>query len=83
MSLSDYWELLLKAPEIKGPFGGLRFTYENVQRHLNNTQFADMVQRGWVGSRSNTTHVITELIKESLQGKRSAIVGIAQSESQT
>ena len=79
----DYWELLLKAPEIKGPFGGLRFTYENVQRHLNNTQFADMVQRGWVGSRSNTTHVITELIKESLQGKRSAIVGIARSESQT
>jgi hypothetical protein len=79
----DYWELLLKAPEIKGPGGGLRFTYENVQRHLNNTQFADMVQRGWVGSRSKTTQVITELIKESLQGSRSAIVGIANLEAKS
>jgi hypothetical protein len=74
----DYWRLLLQAPEVKGRGGGVNFTYESVQRHLNNTQFIEIMQRGWIGSRARTTHVITDLIKKSLQGNRSAIVGIAQ-----
>ena len=40
----DYWELLLKSPNIIGPKKGLRIAYDNVERHLNNSEFVSLVR---------------------------------------
>ncbi|MGL6079867.1 hypothetical protein [Methyloversatilis discipulorum] len=45
----DYWKLLEADPGIKGPKGGLRITYENAKRHLDNTSFTTVVSKAWVG----------------------------------
>lgn len=70
----DYWKLLEKHPGIKGPHGGLHVTYENVGRHLDNSAFATVVAKAWVGTTINQSAVLKEVIRQTLEtGKAVAI----------
>lgn len=64
----EYWEALLRSPNVVGERGGRRMTFESVERYFNNTLFIELVQAGWVGSNPGRTEVLTELIKASLEG---------------
>jgi|SRR5579859_175548 len=74
-----YWSLLAKSPTLQGRQRGIRITYDNVGRHIDNTQFIDLVQHGWIGSRSLTSHAIGPLIEQLLAGSNSVILAASGS----
>lgn len=70
----DYWKLLEQHPGIKGPRGGLRVTYENVGRHLDNSAFTTVVAKAWLGTTPSQSAVLKEAIRQTLEtGKAVAI----------
>jgi hypothetical protein len=70
----DYWKLLEQHPGIKGPRGGLRVTYENAGRHLDNSAFTTVVAKAWVGTTPSQSAVLKEAIRQTLEtGKAVAI----------
>jgi hypothetical protein len=70
----DYWELLLKSPDIIGAQGGIRITYDNAGRYLNNTTFTDLVKQGLIGSRLTASEKLTEIIRNSIDEDKSVIL---------
>lgn len=70
----DYWKLLVQNPGIQGPRGGLRVTFENTGRHLDNSSFTTIVSKAWVGTTPSQSDVLKEAIRQTLEtGKAVAI----------
>ena len=78
----DYLLMLMYSDLVNSSGGGKYIGYNNCLRHLNNSMFIAAVRGGWVGSRSKTTDVISQLIRKSIDADRSAIVGIARQDIQ-
>lgn len=80
----EYTESLLMSNVTDGSRGGKLLSFENVQRHLNNSDFATLVRDGWIGTRAKSTDLISELIRNALDGERAVVVArtgqIAESE---
>jgi len=74
----DYWEILLNSSNVQGPNGGIRITYENVGRYINNTLFIQLVQAGWIGSRLSRTEALFQIIKQSLENDKSVMVAFSR-----
>ncbi len=72
------WTSLVASPEARGPRGGVRIAYENAGRYLTNTQFADLVGSGWVGSFPQDEKMLTDVIAQSLEASHSITLAIAQ-----
>ncbi|MCI0619345.1 hypothetical protein L0244_40770 [bacterium] len=70
----DYWKILVDSSNITGPNEGKRITYENVGRYFNNTFFVELVKTGWIGSMVSAKDVITKIIQESIENKKSVIL---------
>lgn len=70
----DYFDLLEKSPEMRGKRNGLRVSWNNTTRFLNNTLFINLVKDGWIGARKVTSDTVTEIIQNSLDGKRSLLL---------
>ncbi|MCU7730914.1 hypothetical protein ODJ79_44980 [Actinoplanes sp. KI2] len=60
----------------KGPRGGIRLTYDNVQRHLNNTQFIELVRDGWIGTSGSGSDQVQNLIRQSIQTGHAVVFGV-------
>jgi hypothetical protein len=71
------WDAIVKTPQVRGPKGGLAVGYHNVDRYLRNTQFAELVRDGWIGTRTASTRDLTELVVEALDGGRSVTAAAA------
>lgn len=71
------WPAILGSKQCQGSRGGLRISYKNRPRSLNNTTFCDLVRHGWIGSRSNTTSFLDEYIDRGLQNDRSILIGLS------
>lgn len=70
----DYWKLLAQSPGIQGPRGGMRVTFENAGRHLDNSSFTNIVSKAWVGTTPSQSNVLKEVIRQTLEtGKAVAI----------
>ena len=70
----DYWKLLVQSPDIPGPRGGLRVTFENARRHFDNSAFTTIVSKAWVGTRPSQSDVLREAIRQTIEtGKAIAI----------
>jgi hypothetical protein len=67
----DYFDVLKDSPEMRGREQGLRISWNKTTRYMNNTLFIDLVKDGWIGTRAMTSDKLTEIIRESLEGKRS------------
>lgn len=65
----EYFEAI----DARGPRGGEVYGYETVPRHLNNTQFIDLVRDGWIGSAGEVSKDLQALI-ESLVGAGDSVV---------
>lgn len=72
----DYWKLLEKDPGIQGPKGGLRITYHNAQRHLDNTAFTTVVSKAWVGTTPSQSQVLQDIIRTTLETGKAVAIAI-------
>jgi hypothetical protein len=71
------WESIVASPQVRGPKGGIAVGYHNVDRYLRNTQFAELVRDGWIGTRTASTRELSELVVEALEGGRSVTAAAA------
>lgn len=70
-------QMLRQNGELKGPKGGLRIAYSELQGHyLRSDSFVELVQSGYIGSHSATTEVLETLIEATLAGGRSVVAAI-------
>lgn len=72
----DYWKLLEQHPGIKGPRGGLHITYQNVGRHFDNSAFASVVTKAWVGTTPGQSAVLKEAIRQTIETGKAAVVAV-------
>ncbi len=61
---------------LKGKNGGRCIDFDNCKRYFTNTQFADLVDAGWVGTSSLSTDKIRKLIQERFGQSNGVIVSI-------
>lgn len=76
----DYWRLLERDPALHGPRGGRTLSYRNVGRYLDNTSFATLVAKAWVGTSVTQSSVLEELIRSTLASGRAAAIGIRRAD---
>ncbi len=69
-----YWRRLVTNPAAKGDRGGVRITCDAAGRYITNTLFVELVQGGWIGSRTCRSAVITRMINAWLRGGHSLIL---------
>jgi len=72
----EYWRRLENDPSIAGPLDGRAVTYDNVGRYLNNTSFADLVARGWIGTTTHQTAILDPVIREILETGRTVTIAV-------
>lgn len=72
----DYWKLLERDPGIQGPKGGLRITYDNAQRHFDNTAFTTVVSKAWVGTTPSQSRVLQDVIRATLATGKAVAIAI-------
>jgi len=79
----SYWDLLLASPATEGPRGGRVLSYDTVTRRFDNSLFVELVRGSWIGSRTETTETITDLVLQGLDANRSVTVASAWSAAPT
>ena len=72
----DYWKLLVQSPDIPGPRGGLRVTFENARRHFDNSAFTTIVSKAWVGTRPSQSDVLREAIRQTIETGKAIAVAV-------
>lgn len=75
----DYWRLLVVHPNITGPKGGLRVTYDNARRYLNNTEFVNLVAKAWIGTNTNQSAVLTPIVREVVETGKAVVIAVKSS----
>lgn len=70
----DFVELLLTDGTGGGSRGGAAHGYDNVSRHLTNTQFTQLLGAGWIGTTGVTREQLLGIAKETLSEQRSLVV---------
>jgi hypothetical protein len=70
----EFIEALLIDPATEGPRGGRVLTFENTQRHISNTLFAELVRDGWVGTRGASSSRIAGILRASLTAGRAVVL---------
>ena len=68
---------LVDAGKAKGPKGGLRVSYDELDGHyLRSEAFVELVRSGYIGSRGATTAHLMELVQAGLTGGRAVVAAI-------
>ncbi len=70
----DYWKFLELHPSLTGPKGGLRVTYDNVGRYLNNTEFINLVAKAWIGTNINQSAILIPIVREVVETGRAVVI---------
>jgi hypothetical protein len=71
-----FWERLSRSGVLAGPRGGISIGYDNAQRWLSNTLFAELVSGAWLGTAGRASEYVAELIRSSLGLGRSVVVAV-------
>lgn len=75
----DQWQKLLVSPLTKGPLGGRRIGYLNLNdRYLRTGPFVELVQRGLVGTKSPDTKLIADIVERLVAEGHSVIYAVEQ-----
>jgi hypothetical protein len=61
-------------PTARGPRGGRAYSYSTLRRHLNNSQFIELVQDGWIGSNGTLSEELQSLVGSLIEGGRSVLL---------
>lgn len=70
----QFLEATLASSATKGPRGGRVITFENTQRHINNTLFAELVRDGWVGTRGVSSTQVASIVRKALSSGRAVVI---------
>lgn len=73
----DVWELFLEHGQ-RGPRKGLVVTESAVGKVLSNEIFANFFNRGMIGSHTNCSHLLQDIIARSLAGDQSVVLAFAE-----
>jgi len=68
------WSILLEDKCTDGPKGGKQLSFQNTGRYLNNSQFINLAQNGWICNKIEESNKITEVIIFSINSENSLIV---------
>jgi hypothetical protein len=74
----DYWRRLESDPNIEGKNKGRAVTFENAGRYFNNTTFAELVAKGWLGTTGMQTSAIDVLIREIIESGRAVTIAVKE-----
>jgi len=74
------WDILLNDKCTDGKKGGKQFSYNNTGRYFNNSQFINLAQNGWIGSKIEDTNEITEIILSSIESGNSLTLAELETE---
>jgi hypothetical protein len=72
-----YWDCLAGSGVLRGTRGGRVITGKTADRYLNNSQFIDLVQSSWVGSRGATSEQIGQIVRAGVESNESLILAHA------
>ncbi|MCH8252161.1 MAG: hypothetical protein IID36_06890 [Planctomycetes bacterium] len=70
----ELWRRLLESPDTKGPRGGIVMSWKNCKRRLNNTEFTNLLRRGWIGSAAGQSKCLSEIIEQVLASGRMLVL---------
>jgi len=76
----QFVEVMLVDPAAQGPRGGRLITFDNTQRHINNTLFAELVRDGWVGTRGVSSTQIASIVSDGLSSGRAVVIARSRPE---
>jgi hypothetical protein len=79
----EYMHFLLGANGPTGPRGGSKITFENAPRYMTNSQFAEFVNNGWIGTRGVQSTEISILLKRFYETGRAVVVAVERSGQQS
>jgi hypothetical protein len=72
----DYFKILQKHPDLKGPRSGRVITFENARRHFDNSEFINVVAKAWVGTTPGQSAVLTEVIRQTLASGKAVALAV-------
>ena len=67
----ELWTVLLEDNCTNGPKGGKLLSFNNTARYFNNTQFINLAQNGWIGSKIEDYENVTNIILASINSDNS------------
>lgn len=70
----DFVDLLLADGSATGARGGASLGYGNVDRHLTNTQFTQLLGAGWIGTTGVTLQQLRDVARQTLDDGRSLVL---------
>ncbi|WFF41217.1 hypothetical protein EVC62_06710 [Salinicola endophyticus] len=73
-----YMKFLLGGHGPKGKRDGRLITFINSPRYLTNTEFSGMVNRGWIGTSSDQSNSLAQIISDFLETGRAVMVAVEE-----
>lgn len=70
----EYWRRLELDPSIDGKRDGRAVSFQNAGRYFDNTTFAELVAKGWVGTTGKQSELLDTLIRDIVESGRSVDV---------
>lgn len=70
----EYMHFLIGPNGPKGPNGGSQITFENAPRYLTNSQFAQCIHDGWIGTRGVQSGVLASMLQQFYESGRAILV---------
>jgi hypothetical protein len=72
----EKWKLLASGEDLKGKRGGRGATFENVRRHFDNTTFAMLVAKAWIGTTPAQSQSLADAVKATVASGRAAVIAV-------
>lgn len=69
----EYLHFLLGNNGPKGPMGGSQITFENAPRYLTNSQFAESIHAGWIGTRGVQSKALGDILRQFYESGRAIL----------
>ncbi|GLS05278.1 hypothetical protein GCM10007860_24280 [Chitiniphilus shinanonensis] len=76
---ADHLSHFLTLPESEGEGDGRLVGYHNCPRYLNNTEFTQLAQMGWIGAGVQSAELMRKVLEANRAGNRSAMFAVIES----
>lgn len=70
----EYMHFLVGPNGPKGPGGGTQITFSTAPRYLTNSQFAESIHAGWIGTRGVQSHTLASMLQQFYESGRAVLV---------
>jgi len=70
----EYMHFLVGPNGPKGPGGGTQIMFENSPRYLTNSQFAENIHAGWIGTRGVQSHTLALMLQQFYESGRAVLM---------